>query len=73
MLISIPTCSENTKLYEKIRVCTLEIQKVSMESLLFDVFHVLPSLSYTLSLNFKIPHANHLNNNYLIKHLVLIK
>jgi hypothetical protein len=35
------TCSENTKLYEKIRVCTLEIQKVSMESkdLMSFIFH----------------------------------
>jgi hypothetical protein len=32
MLTSIPTCSENTKSYQEIKVYTLDIQKVSMES-----------------------------------------
>jgi hypothetical protein len=27
MLTSIPTCSENTKLYIEIKICTLEISK----------------------------------------------
>jgi hypothetical protein len=60
MLTCTPTCSENTKFYLKIKICTL---KSKYGKYRFDVFHVLPSLLYTLSLNFKIPRANHLNNN----------
>ncbi len=51
MSTSTTTCSENTNLYYKIKVCTLHTQKVNMESkgLMSFMFHH-PSLYYKIEL-----------------------